>query len=298
MENLTNGDRFVQGYLVQKCPIYSKNKSLKYDVWKSKKAQKHFEELEKGWVENYDMNNITETMRNLIAEIDKRLNFRITERKRRFLDIGAATGGFSTYLLNSERFYNSGFGISLPVEKGGYEMLLEPPISYEFIYADIVDEFDSIYARLETNNKIFNLVLCDATLPSNIEDMKKRKELLDFQLKLGLSFLEPGGDLLIKLSSSAYAFNVSIMVLLNNIFLETFAVKPITAHKIRSSFYLYCSGFNKELYLKWFNLNRYGEDSIDTERIDVLNTKVLDVYAKNLIPIWKLQAEQLFEFRK
>lgn len=300
-ENLTNGDRFVRSYLCQKNPVYSSNRGAKIDSWKSVRVQRHFDELENGWNKNCDLSTITETMSQLLHEIDLKLNYDLTAKKRQtFLDIGAATGGFSFYLLNFERIAHKGYGITLPVEKGGYEMLLEPSPYYEFMYADIVEDFDTIVMSFEANKRMFSLCICDANLTdkSKKEDGEKRKELLVYQLKLALMFLENSGDLLIKLSSSASAFNISILVLLNTIFDITRAVKPQTCHRVRSSYYLFCSNFNKDKYNKNFDLDRYREDSIDFEKINVLNTRVIDLFGKSLAHVWNLQKKALNEFRR
>lgn len=298
MYTLTSGDRFIQGYLCQKNKSYSNNRSAKLDMWNSKKAQKHFEELKNGWDENCDEVSITETMSSLLEEIDNKIGNKIVCTRRRFLDVGSATGGFSYFMLNFEQLIHTGFGITLPVEKGGYEMLLEPCKYYDFMYADIVEDYEIICDKFNMDKRTFNLALCDATLVGDEKDPKKRKELLTYQLKLALKFLEQNGDLLIKLSSNVSAFNISVLTLLNIIFENTRIVKPIICHKIRSSYYLFCSKFKKQYYDVTFDLSRSSEDSIDSKKIDVLNHKLIDIYAANLAPLWDAQTKCLIEFRK
>lgn len=150
---ITQQDKKLQSYWCQKSTPFTKNMDTKMKMWNDRKAQKYFEDLKNGWREETDDQLILNTMRTLLKDINERADFLLSSKTSRFLDIGAACGGFSRYMLDMGHY---GIGITLPIENGGHEMLIDEPERYETIYHDITESLPHL-------DGCFDFVLCDAT---------------------------------------------------------------------------------------------------------------------------------------
>lgn len=163
------------------------------------------------------------------------------------------------------------------------------------------------------SDRVYDIVISDGTYLRNHEHAQLRPweagRLLVCQLILGLSFVKPGGSVLILLhhleawNTFATAYNLSKIA---NIRLY----KPEWAHAIRSSFYLIatkvqpeldvCKAWVEELKRAWYTMTFGGENGLGglVEAGEGLNVdKMLEEWGEEFVMlgenIWKTQRDAL-----
>jgi len=183
----------------------------------------------------------------------------------RFLDLGCAPGGFSSYLLNDPRC-KAGFGVTLPSVSGGFPMRLRSP---NFLLQQ-GDLFEIGVSDVVASD--INILICDAQyLRNNISwDDKYRGvrcrskqhgvwALLLKQFWLGLSRLQTGGILIFRFgwrdpgpedpATIWYKkMTLRLFSLLNDLFENVKEIKSDYFNALQSSFYVCCTNFSAERF--------------------------------------------------
>lgn len=180
----------------------------------------------------------------------------------KFLDLGCAPGGFSSYLLDDPRCH-SGFGVSLPTRSGGFPIRLR---SNQFFFQQ-ADLFEVGPTDLLAG--MVHVCICDAQyLRNNISwDEKYRGvrcrskqhgvwALLMKQFWLGLEKLLAGGILIFRfgwrdpgpedIATIWYKkCTLRLFTLLFDLFEQVREVKSDYFNALQSSFYVCCSNFDR-----------------------------------------------------
>jgi len=183
----------------------------------------------------------------------------------RFLDLGCAPGGFSTYLLEDPRCTN-GFGVTLPSASGGFPMRLRNQ-KFFLQQADLfeIGPMDLVASEV-------HVCICDAQyLRNNVAWDEKYSgvrcrskqhgvwALLLKQFWLALTRLLTGGMLIFRfgwrdaapddLATIWYKkCTLRLFSLLNDLFVQVREVKSDYFNALQSSFYVCCSGFRAERF--------------------------------------------------
>ena len=305
-------DLTLQGVWSARSAIYRNNFQCRARMWGDADAHQYFNRLHTGW-ENTDYNHIVHTMGNIMQEIDTRYNGKLSSRPRHFLDIGAASGGFSTYFLNQNQatHRHSGVGITLPENQGGHKMLLGDTDVYHVHYTDVTQ--DPLTYDIRDVRQPFNLILCDAARLGGVQgetDMKAwmnaHQRLTIAQLLIAFRHLDPGGELIVKVSCKTQAFSASVLLLLFRLFgTRVTLIKPRQAHRCRSSFYIVCSGFPRAEYDRdwkqaledaWLHVRNDRHcilDSVASSKINVLSLESTYTLVRLLEPIWAFQSKAI-----
>lgn len=299
----TRGDKRIHSYWCQKNDVFSKNIDWKNKIWRNKDCQKYFEELKEGWRAETNEELILQTMQNVLKDVDDKAGFRISRKQGRFLDVGAACGGFSSYMLAHG---HGGVALTLPEDFGGHKMLVEDSDNFETKYIDITQEpFD-----LDLGEK-FDTILCDATFLGSYKNATSMKEEYDeekwikgqfkvmvAQIAIALKHARRGTNIVMKLTCKPQAFMMSIILLMQLLFNGKCApIKPTVCHKVRSSFYLVCIGMVnapgkilQELVTTFHSIDPMPVlNSIVPGIIDATTQTNMDKLAKFLEPVWKFQ---------
>lgn len=180
---------------------------------------------------------------------------------RKFLDLGCAPGGFSTWVLRKNEM-SRGVGVTIGMEKNGWglvqagweESMVE---QYQYVEADICDQV----AWTTIQDKINGMHTCDLVIAGAIwraQDPEKsdgdlpanqaeRTRLRISQLVLALRNLSEGGCLVAVMSLKPSAMTVTLLLLLKQNFERTVATKGKTLHRMRSSYYLVCQGRKSDI---------------------------------------------------
>eukprot|EP00929_Paragymnodinium_shiwhaense_P094080 TRINITY_DN544_c0_g1_i1.p1 TRINITY_DN544_c0_g1~~TRINITY_DN544_c0_g1_i1.p1 ORF type:complete len:544 (+),score=123.58 TRINITY_DN544_c0_g1_i1:131-1762(+) len=183
----------------------------------------------------------------------------------KFLDLGCAPGGFSSFLLDDPRC-KAGFGVTLPSLSGGFPVRVRRP-NFFLQQGDLFEiGFNDLLA-----SKV-NVCICDAQyLRNNISWDDKYKgvrcrskqhgvwALLCKQMWLGLSKLETGGIIIFRFgwrdpgdhcpATRWYKkMTVRLFTILHDLFDEVRDVKSDYFNALQSSFYVACTNFDREKF--------------------------------------------------
>ncbi|KAJ3121750.1 hypothetical protein HK100_012247 [Physocladia obscura] len=213
-----------------------------------------------------------ERMQSVIQEvvIESRLSAALqTLKEFRFLDIGAAPGAFSQWLISAFP-QASGFGISLPRSRGGHLFMAECANSprYAVNFVDILStEFYKTHKARNTNNNNaqYNLIIADClyldekpwTLPSGPikpgtfhENHSLGYNLLTItQIHMALTSLVENGYFIMRVSSNGSVPTTATLLALSPFFKSCKVIKPTTSHQLRSSCYAVLCGRKSTQYL-------------------------------------------------
>ncbi|KAH9938834.1 uncharacterized protein BXZ73DRAFT_76337 [Epithele typhae] len=185
----------------------------------------------------------------------------------KFLDIGCAPGGFSSYILTKNRQAH-GTGVTLDIFQGGYPVLLEKRCQrrYTLVLRDLL-QLDFTYDGApppvplvpippSLRDHQYVLVLVDGhhlrhyrpESPSSAPDapsppyMAFRDAFFLSQLLLALDALRPGGTLVLKLTHAEYTHTAQILFFLDAISDRLALCKPRVLHRSRATFYAVARG--------------------------------------------------------
>jgi 23S rRNA U2552 (ribose-2'-O)-methylase RlmE/FtsJ len=222
--------------------------------------------MDKNYRTAFNSSSFLAKMGRIMQEVDEKSGLlQGKPRIGRFLDVGAAPGGFSHYFLNS-RPGSLGVGINLPRERGGHIFAASVEESrYQLHHQDLTDgEFFARHPLINENPGLFDLVVLDClyldnkewNLPEESEaGMKLTKGkfhenhslgedvLLATQLFLALHNLSSNGSLIARLTSQGHSKSNLILMGLRNLFKSVVVVKPTICHSVRSSCYVVFDGF-------------------------------------------------------
>ncbi|KAI0666909.1 hypothetical protein C8Q78DRAFT_1072230 [Trametes maxima] len=210
------------------------------------------------------------TMQDVLNELDRTSHLIPHCKTFEFIDIGCAPGGFSGYVLKRAP-QASGVGISLPVSLGGHQFVLEreyspryhlieqdilrynlgigAPILHDPLSQDLVSFPEDFFGR-------FALVLLDGhalrTYPLPIvadsdgevhaAHQAYRDALLIGQFIIGLSSVQPGGTVVVKLTHVECFPTAHLIYLLDTICDSLVLHKPRKVHTNRGTFYAIAKG--------------------------------------------------------
>ena len=272
----------------------------------------------------------------------------------RCLNTAMASGAFAQYFL-SQNPRAAVDGLSLPVESGGYSMLLQEAnqilgvrprrqdidnlnISWtdvtlhrcplflpqgkeypeEFPDKSAFDNNQPLPAHLQSppskpSDRVYDIVICDRVNLRNYTHAQLRHweggRLLVCQLILGLSFIKPGGSMLILLHTLE-AWNTFVTVYNFSKIANIRLYKPERAHGIRSSFFLMatkvqpeldvCRAWVEELKRAWYTMTFGGEEGLGdfVQAGEGLNVdKMLDEWGEEFLVlgenVWRRQRDAL-----
>ncbi|KAG8936044.1 hypothetical protein FRC02_004957 [Tulasnella sp. 418] len=271
-----------------------------------------------------------------MAEMDSALGLIPRLKPFRFLDLGCAPGGYSTYIL--EKCINStGVGITLPVEDGGHVFAMSEKYlqdRYEVHYQDLTTYDAAAPSRVAKDDSplpfpkhSFDFVILDGhPLWSRQYDWNTAWVLLVSQLLIVLHAVKAGGSLFVKLDRPESPFGARFMYLLDSISTTMKTIKPNTVHGNRGTFYALARGVRldeqterfiqtlQDLRMKYElagePMDRRGLDSVRLDGFQGLPQSALDsivplgliktVWLPRLIelgtPVWKVQKEHLTVF--
>lgn len=189
----------------------------------------------------------------------------IPEKGFKFLDLGCAPGGFSSYMLEDPRC-RAGFGVSLPSTSGGFPMRLRCN-NFFFQQGDLFEIGPTDLLASDVN-----VCICDAQyLRNNISwDEKYRGvrcrskqhgvwALLLKQFWLGMSKLLQGGILIFRfgwrdpgpedIATIWYKkCTLRLFSILHDLFSQVREVKSDYFNALQSSFYVCCAGFDRSRF--------------------------------------------------
>lgn len=242
------------------------------------------------------------------------LHNNIPETGFKFLDLGCAPGGFSTYMLEDRRC-KAGFGVTLPSTSGGFPMRLR---SNNF-FLQQGDLFEIGPTDLLASD--VNVCICDAQyLRNNVAwDEKYRGvrcrskqhgvwALLIKQFWLGMSKLSQGGVLIFRfgwrdpgpedIATIWYKkCTLRLFTILYDLFENVREVKSDYFNALQSSFYVCCTNFNRtkfdgreiaKLFGQQFNnlLTTRIQDSNELEilpQVDKIRTQKVDQVISDML---------------
>ncbi|KAI9098821.1 hypothetical protein DFS34DRAFT_649524 [Phlyctochytrium arcticum] len=204
-------------------------------------------------------------------EIDRQAAGRLKNRITRFLDLGAAPGGFSKWILE-ENEGATGMAVTLSPEMDGLPMVLEgalsDPTRYRSTYRDVTDRpMDISFIRPSesdppTEADYVPQPACDLVIAGSIyRDHstadpsrtspppirgRSRQQLAISQILTALANLMEGGTMIVVSNMKPLLYNLEILCFLHPLFEQLIPVKPTGVHTIRSSYYLVALGFKRE----------------------------------------------------
>ncbi|KAI0644345.1 hypothetical protein C8Q79DRAFT_914120 [Trametes meyenii] len=289
-----------------------------------------------------------QTMQSVLNELDRSSHFIPHSETFEFLDVGCAPGGFSGCVLKRAP-RASGTGISLPVPLGGHRFVLEreysprchliehdilrynlgveTPILHNVLSQDLVPLPEDFFAR-------FALVMLDGhalrtySLPIVTDSdgeiraahQAYRDALLIGQFIIGLSSVQPGDTIVVKLTHVECFPTAHLIYLLDTISESLVLHKPRKVHTNRGTFYAIAkgvgSGDHAEIMARylvglrslWSELRcggPYGTGKyLITTDLDFVVTAdaILDDYLGRLVKlghdVWSTQAYGLRQFLK
>ncbi|KAJ3091095.1 hypothetical protein HK102_001728, partial [Quaeritorhiza haematococci] len=191
-------------------------------------------------------------------------------RFEKFLDLGAAPGGFSRYLLESNPLAK-GVGVTLPAEDGGLPLVIDSspvlsdPTRYKWIARDVTDHPEDIRfdfneqdpAPRSTSVELVDLVVAgciyrdhetsdpNRSSPPTRDSTIPRQRLTVSQLLCALLNLSQGGTLVMVSNTKPFLLHIEVLVLLRSLFTQLTPVKPTVLHTVRSSYYLVAAEFDR-----------------------------------------------------
>ncbi|KIY51592.1 hypothetical protein FISHEDRAFT_36728, partial [Fistulina hepatica ATCC 64428] len=198
------------------------------------------------------------SMKAVIGEIDEAFGRTIIPQSTqlRFLDVGCCPGGFSSYIL-SQYPSTLGTGLSLPVEWGGHEFLLEDNLRerYALIWGDVTQYQLGPQILWKSNlhpfpfnpeyEPGFHLVILDGH-PLRSRDVNvhlRGDHLLISQLIIGMSTISQSGTVIMKLSKPERVITSQMLYMLDILCADIRTWKPTCMHAIQETFYVIARGF-------------------------------------------------------
>jgi len=266
-------------------------------------------------------------MKGLFLEIDVNLKCVPVQGSLDFMDLGCCPGGFSSYIL-SKNISANGTGVSLPVDDGGHQFLLEEHhrsrfhlystnLTYYQLGPSIIDDDRLQTIPSQISEHSFDFVLLDGhqlrTQASALPWDSDR--LFISQLILGLQSVKERGTIIMKLPMPHKPIAARILYLFHTISSQLLRWKPRSMHANRGTFYMVAKGVGngqegpripiilQALKNLWVSLTFGGEEGSGRHLIsgdldflismDDLVGHHLDWLTKLGTPLWKVQKTAL-----
>ncbi|CAD7960096.1 unnamed protein product [Amoebophrya sp. A120] len=196
----------------------------------------------------------------VMEELFTQLLMRYLPSNFTFLDIGAAPGGASQFLLDRSPM-SCGYGFTLPPEWGGFPMGLKNCFGrYQLHLGDLLADPDKV--DLVRCQRAVHLCFADAQLlkqsagfvNGNVRsEQEARTCLITSQVLNGLTNLKENGLFAIRLyayGSEMCKNETQLIFLLMHYFYDVRPWKSAQFHASDLSFYLVCSGFKRQQFAK------------------------------------------------
>lgn len=196
-----------------------------------------------------------------MGEINERRGGIFSSGVSRFLDLGSAPGGFSSYLLDHNR-ESTGVGITILPDSETHIIyvaplpVLEDPKRYTTHYMDVLNlakeyitSTPSIsFHRLLSHDQTFDLIIAGAfgTAEHSACSSVVKARLGISQLFIALHHLEAGGNLLMVMSTTPRLWTLELLGFLDEFFDSMSAAKGKKLHSTRSTCYMVCRGFKSK----------------------------------------------------
>ncbi|KAK5658949.1 hypothetical protein OQA88_1767 [Cercophora sp. LCS_1] len=265
-------------FLRERIPEYRELIELREEGWANPTADDHFERerANADHASSQGKERFYTMTCNIGNELDRAtggaLTFNLPKHQRlAVLDLGMAPGGFTTAALTHNRFV-SAYGISLPVNMGGYEIRMprwrtdQRIVSIRFL--DITMLATEMGVDIETEipathpdagrflderpflDQTFDLVFCGGTVVRNHERSEyregcERTRLVTSQLVLAFNRIRPGGTLVLVMRRADSEVSVEMMHRFSK-FADIQLFKPGKAHARKSSFYMVAQNVQSE----------------------------------------------------
>ncbi|EPQ53651.1 hypothetical protein GLOTRDRAFT_130988 [Gloeophyllum trabeum ATCC 11539] len=262
----TDHETLAEAIIARGCPQLQRLRELRATGWKDPKLDCDFA-VQRTVADNAD----TELsfywfnrMKAIMQEIDLWTHC-VSLRPLDFLDLGCCPGGFSSYILATNRNAR-GVGVSLPVEDGGHEYTLEHAHRprFDIYFADVtsyqlgptnVHHQRLYYLPSQISSTLFGLVILDGhQLRTQISKYKVPWDidrLLVSQMIIALQVVRPGGNVVIKLTHPERITTAKILYMFDILSERLFTHKPRTMHQNRGSFYAIARGVGKGVRAAW-----------------------------------------------
>lgn len=264
------------------------------------------------------------TFYNGMKEINQRVDrFSFdTDQVKCFLDLGAAPGGFSWWLLEKNPSAK-GLGITLPPESGGFSMGFEANDRYNFIYKDVLQDPEKIWSQNmvdEVAEPQFDLCIAGCMFrwagmqePDSEEEkiaLSQTRQVLRYsQLLSALLNLQDRGTLILVSKAKPQLSQVEMTCGLKSCFEHIYPIKPERVHAVRSSYYLVGVGYQREKAVETKlieklrdaskNLKNISSDWIQKEPMILEGTheSIVNNWTnfalKHYEPMWEIQANAM-----
>ncbi|KAJ9124103.1 hypothetical protein QFC22_000898 [Naganishia vaughanmartiniae] len=201
---------------------------------------------------------------------------------RNYLDLGCSPGGFSSWVMDQHP-RSRGLGVTLHPDRGGLPMVSMPQGDYDIQYGDLTElqrTTDLIEQRFGSDEQGVIDLASAAAIYRDTETAQPRSRNKDdepsappgarvilslSQISLVLNHLQAGGHFVFVLSNKPDPATVQTLVLLRRLFRRILPCKGKTLHGVRSSFYLFCEGFDRQAFVD-NSISKLLSSTIETMR--------------------------------
>lgn len=175
----------------------------------------------------------------------------------RFLDMGCAPGGFSSWLMKNNPGAQ-GVGVTLPDEEATFPIRIDSALSstrgYHLQRLNIIT---SVMKSVELGTipvmdmhvghrgELYDLVIAGAfpTMQGHIP-WWSRVQLSLSQLLVALNATAPGGSCVLPINTKPFQWIVDVIGMFRQLFNTVIAYKDVKFHAVRTTCYLVCTGFH------------------------------------------------------
>ena len=206
-----------------------------------------------------------------------------------FLDICAAPGSWSLYLLESGERRGSGVTIKSDDRSFQISPKLEECPRWENLSPENGDITDAqVYDKVVSKGRVYDLIVADGAPPEggkdeNLQELYASRLILS-EIATCFETLKSGGNFVVKFFDTFTNFSTSAIYLLTTVFEKAFLVKPPSSRLVNSERYMVCTGFRTKCRFQHFVDMFVGLQSQISDE-----TVPNDVY-----PMWTVSADLTF----
>lgn len=255
-------------------------------------------------------------------------------RTKRFLDLGCAPGGYSTYILSSNPDA-TGIGITLPVDDGAPAVHIPEELlpRIDIHLADLMTydlapsrtpkpnvDAAAVLPPLPIEPSSVDLAICDARWvkhPNNLQRPWNWTRLLVAQLAIALRSIEQGGTLLVRLAQVERTLTGRILLALCRVANLVRCIKSASFQATRSYFYALVQHVDREssefgklveaLEKLWYVMTFEGDEghgrditnddeAMITSEEELTSEEGLAKIVRLGTPVWEVQHTALYGF--
>jgi hypothetical protein len=161
-----------------------------------------------------------------------------------FVDVCAAPGMYSKLIFDKTDSKVTGFGISLPPEKGGVEFTFNNT-NYKQFYKDILEK----NYKLDLPKKLdFGIGSCVSYVDSKSKSHELNMELILTSINMIMNNLAKAGNMIINMSMKNIYACYNILFLLSKYFTEIKLWKSSNVWGTKNTFYVFCYNYRAIQY--------------------------------------------------